>query len=116
MKEKSSKRLIRKLRPLAEEIKVEERNLDEKVSFIKEGLFQTDDLFIRDLVFNERVLKLIYIDSIIEVKSLQEVVIKPIQEMPCGELKNIVHSGGDQGNGRFPGTARGVGGRTMCFT
>ncbi|MGX1264142.1 spore germination protein KA [Rossellomorea marisflavi] len=94
MKEKSSKRLIRKLRPLAEEIKVEERNLDEKVSFIKEGLFQTDDLFIRDLVFNERVLKLIYIDSIIEVKSLQEVVIKPIQEMPCGELKNIVHSGG----------------------
>lgn len=93
MKGKNLKRPIRKLKPLPVEEKDEHSGLDEKIAFIKEGLFQTDDLFIRDLVFNDRALKLIYIDSIIEVKSLQDIVIKPIQEMPRGELGNVVHSG-----------------------
>ncbi|WP_317950026.1 spore germination protein, partial [Rossellomorea marisflavi] len=93
MKGKNLKRPIRKLKPLPVEEKEVQGGLDEKVAFIKEGLFQTDDLFIRDLVFNDRALKLVYIDSIIEVKSLQEIVIKPIQEMPHGELGNVVHSG-----------------------
>ncbi|MFU8689110.1 spore germination protein [Rossellomorea sp. FS2] len=93
MKGKNLKRPIRKLKPLPVEGKDEHNGLDEKIAFIKEGLFKTDDLFIRDLVFNDRALKLIYIDSIIEVKSLQDIVIKPIQEMPRGELGNVVHSG-----------------------
>ncbi|TMU86932.1 spore germination protein [Bacillus sp. BHET2] len=66
-------------------------NLEEKVTFIREGLFLTDDLSIRNLIFNEKQVKLMFIDSIVEVGSIQNSVIKPMQENPFGHIKNVVY-------------------------
>jgi spore germination protein KA len=93
MRRSFTKRTTRKLiNPmLEEEVSVTAPlNLEEKIAFIKEGLFLTDDLTIRDLVFNDRQIKLMFINSIVDVNSLQSNVIKPIQENPFGEIKEVV--------------------------
>ena len=66
-------------------------SLEERVTFIRNGLFLTDDLSIRNLIFNERKIKLIFIDSIVDVKSIQMNVIKPMQETPFGNISHIVN-------------------------
>ncbi|MFP3471004.1 spore germination protein, partial [Micrococcus sp. SIMBA_144] len=59
--------------------------------FIRDGLYLTDDLSIRNLIFNDSRIKLIFIDSIVDVKSVQMNVIKPMQETPFGNIRHIVN-------------------------
>lgn len=94
MRRSFTKRATRKLiKPMDEELEVSvthPMNLGEKIAFIREGLFLTDDLTIRDMVFNDRQMKLIFLDSIVDVKNIQTNVIKPMQENPFGQIKHVI--------------------------
>ncbi|WP_226675014.1 spore germination protein [Rossellomorea aquimaris] len=90
-KTRSTRKLINPPQPEEEVIVSSPLELEERVAIIQEGLFLTDDLTIRELIFNGNRIKLIFINSIVDVKSIQTNVIKPIQENPFGNLSNIVN-------------------------
>ncbi|BCB04320.1 spore germination protein [Bacillus sp. KH172YL63] len=94
MRRSFKKRTARKLLQTKEEgagkLDTAPMDIEEKVAFIREGLFLTDDLSIREMVFNQQVMNLVFIDSTVDVTSIQSNVIKPIQEQPYGEIWDVV--------------------------
>lgn len=67
-------------------------SIDEKVDYFRNGLFYTDDLRVRDFIFNEKKMKALFVDSVVDNRSLQTYIIKPILEKSFGEIHNVVNS------------------------
>ncbi|WP_197489752.1 spore germination protein [Rossellomorea aquimaris] len=90
--DKRKKRLPKPLLSDMEEIEMDVLSLEEKISYISESLFNTDDLKIRELTFNNKKMVILFIDSVIDNRNLQLNVIKPIIEKSAGDIQNVVNS------------------------
>ncbi|WP_179884744.1 spore germination protein [Bacillus sp. AFS015802] len=89
---KKNRRKPKQLLSEKEEAVVEAITLDEKVSYFQESLFHTDDLHIRDLTFNDKKMTVVFLDSVIDNKSLQTYIIQPLLEKESGTIKDTVSS------------------------
>jgi spore germination protein KA len=85
--EKKNKRKLKQLIPAEEN---QTRPLDERIEKIKTGLYNTDDLKVRELTFNEKSMYILFVDSVIDNKNLQTYVIQPINEKSGGRLQNVI--------------------------
>ncbi|OAT83845.1 spore gernimation protein GerK [Bacillus sp. MKU004] len=85
--DKKNKRKLKQLIPAEEG---QTFPVDERIEKIKTGLYNTDDLKIRELTFNEKSLFVLFVDSVIDNKNLQTYVIQPINEKREGKLENVV--------------------------
>jgi spore germination protein KA len=89
---KRNRRIPKQLLSEKEEVVPEFLTLEEKISYFQNGLFNTDDLKIRELTFNNKVMTIMFIDSVVDNRSLQTYIIKPIVEKRSGEIRDVVSS------------------------
>ncbi|XXM74349.1 spore germination protein [Lysinibacillus sphaericus] len=85
--EKKNKRRVKQLISNEEE---QALPLSEKIEKIRAGLYNTEDLKIRELCLNEKAMYILFVDSVIDNKNLQTYVIQPINEKREGELGNVI--------------------------
>ncbi|QHE61825.1 spore germination protein [Rossellomorea vietnamensis] len=89
---KKNRRKPKQLLSEKEEVIFEPLTLDEKVSYFQEGLFHTDDLKIRNVTFNAKRMTILFLDSVIDNRSLQTYIIQPLLEKEAGTIQDTVSS------------------------
>jgi spore germination protein KA len=89
---KRNRRIPKQLLSEKEEVVPEFLTLEEKISYFRNGLFNTDDLKIRELTFNSKIMTIMFIDSVIDNRSLQTYIIQPILEKGSGDIRDVVSS------------------------
>ncbi len=64
----------------------------QKEKYIQDGLHHTDDLFIRELKMNEKLIKIFFLDSLTDKTSLETNIIKPLIDSTLNDLKHVITS------------------------
>lgn len=68
-------------------------SLEESIEYIKSQLNYTDDLLIKDVTWNDRQGKIVYINSMIDTDQFQRIFLSPLTEMRFNEqMNNLVAS------------------------
>ncbi|MGD6794422.1 spore germination protein [Metabacillus indicus] len=67
-------------------------SLNEKVQFIKDGLFHTDDLNSRELIFNNTKVVILFLNTMINDKVLQSNIIKPLIDHGSGAIEHVINT------------------------
>ncbi|MGB3261944.1 spore germination protein [Paenisporosarcina sp.] len=65
-------------------------DINKNIQSIRDYLCHTEDLMVKEMIFNKKTCTILYLDSMVNKDSLQSSVIGPIVEAKFGEIQNIV--------------------------
>ncbi len=65
-------------------------DMKKNIQKIREYLCQTEDLMVKEMIFNNQGCTILFLDSMVKKDILQSSVIGPILEMKSGEIQNVV--------------------------
>ena len=65
-------------------------DINKNIQSIRDYLCHTEDLMVKEMIFNNKSCTILFLDSMVNKDSLQSSVIGPIVEMKSGEIQNVV--------------------------
>ncbi|TCP70648.1 spore germination protein [Baia soyae] len=69
-------------------------SVKENIDYIKEQLFNTDDILERDIYFDDRQGKLIFLETLSDKHLIMESIIKPLERAKVGVVEHVITSSG----------------------